>query len=683
MSDYQPQTTFILLSNVPLDHSHKNERWFSNETEQLNFFSKYKLQDVQNGTYQRKTVGVINVPFLYDDIATCNYIMWQNGEQSSKWYYAFVLELKYVNPNVTQIIYDLDVIQTYMFDMQFKECYINRQHEKRFAYTSDDKKLNAYINREVEDLDYGSCYDLYSEQALGNNGEDEVGFLVGATTYKVDGSEGKIASGIPLNLIYFAIPVYIPSKDTTTIQDVTFSLVVNGTIYELAKAYNVLTKFSYSSSLVNSLVSLKFYPTLPGDIEISKVSSTSYYIKTYGDYENYTIPTSSMRVIVPTKTGSFGFKQYGLPAYTSLTSGNMPSYTESKLYMYPYTYGVLTNKRGDEKVVRLEDLKVEGDNQQATALTVFKVGSISNSPKIGYLIANYLTNDKAPTLLNESKYNLEEMLVEELDSDVPIVDDYSASYIQSNSNAIKVNKSNAQAYLQSAQQQASNTYNTGMQVLDNKSKQAQNNLVNSIATAGVTAVGSGVSAVTSNIGNVGRQVGEMATTATTLATSIMNATNTKQNEDTNIRNSALVEKNTLKNANISATTDYQTTIASINAKVQDAQNVPASAKQLGGDYLFNCLTNATGLYFQIKTIKPYYVEKLTKYFEMYGYKVNKREVPNLHTRKSWNYIKMADANIFGNIPQSDLMSIRDIFMQGITLWHTDDIGNYSLNNDEI
>lgn len=682
MSDYQPQTTFYLLSGVPLDHSNKNQRLFDSASEQQAFFKKYKLQEVLNGTYQRKTVGVINVPFLFDSIANCNYIMWQNAEQSSKWYYAFILEIKYINPNMSQIIYDLDLIQTYMFDMEFKECYINRQHEKRFAYTTDGKKLNAYINREVEDLDYGSCYDLYSEQSLGSNQEENVGFLVGATTYKQDGAEGKVASGIPLNLIYFAMPVFIPNKDMTTIPDVTFTLQDKDTnVYTMAKAVNVLTKFTYDSTLVNSLVSLKYYPTLPGDISIVKVSDTSYYIVTKGDYEKYTIPNSSMIVIVPTKTGSFAIKQYGLPAYTNLSSGNMPNYTESKLYMYPYTFASLTNKRGDEKVIRLEDLQVEGDNQQATALTVYKVGTLSNSPKVGYIIGNYLTTDTSPILQNTTRYNLEEMLVEELDSDVPIVDDYSASYIQSNSNAIKVNKANAQAYLQSSQQQASNTYNTGMQVLDNKSKQAQNNLINSYITSGLSFAGNVASSLGS--GKVSGAIGGTVQATTSLATDVLNAQNTKQNAETSIRNSALVEKNTLKNANISATTDYQTTIASINAKVQDAQNVPATAKQLGGDYLFNCLTNATGLYLQIKTIKPYYAEKLTKYFEMYGYKVNKREVPNLHTRKSWNYIKMADANIFGAIPQNDLMSIRDIFMQGITFWHTDDIGNYSLNNDEI
>lgn len=678
MSDYQPLTTFKLLKGVPLDHSYKNTRLFDNASEQQAFFDKYLFREVENGTYQRKTAGVINIPFIYDEIANCNYICWQNAHVSNKWYYAFILDIKYINPSVSQIMYDLDVIQTFMFDVEYKESYIARQHEKRFSYTDDGKKLNAYINREVEDLDFGSSYELYSEQAFDFN-DLHVGFMVGATTFKVDGNEGKVASGIPLNLIYFGMPIYIPDKDTDTIPDITFDFQdKDGNVTPLAKAVNVLNKFTYDSTYVNSLVSLKFYPCLPGDITVSKVSDTQYRIKSSGDYEKYYF--GSIGVFVPTKSGSFAFSQLG-QAYFNLTTKFMPDYSESKLYMYPYTYALVTNKRGDDKVIKLEDL---GNNVvQKGIMNVYKVGSLSNNPKIGYIVGDYLCGENSPTLTGEVKYNLEELMIEELDSDVPIVDDYSASYIQSNSNAIKVNKANAQAYLQSAQQQASNTYNTGRQVLDNKSRQAQSNMLNSFSTAAITAAGSGVSAVTSNLTNPGKAVGDMTTTITNLTTSMMNAVNVKEQEETSIRNSALQEKNTLLNANISANTDYQTTIASINAKVQDAQNVPPTAKQLGGDYLFNCLTNSTGLYVQVKTINPYYAQKLTKYFEMYGYKVNKREVPQLHTRKSWNYIKLAEPNIFGNVPQSDLMKFRDVFMEGITLWHTDDVGDYSLNNDEV
>ena len=93
--------------------------------------------------------------------------------------------------------------------------------------------------------------------------------------------------------------------------------------------------------------------------------------------------------------------------------------------------------------------------------------------------------------------------------------------------------------------------------------------------------------------------------------------------------------------------------------------------------------DCNALYLRRKTIYPEYADKLTSFFKQYGYKVNKLEVPAFHTRTNWNYIKMAEPNVYGNIPMDDLMKIRDIFIKGITLWHGDYIGNYSLTNAEI
>jgi hypothetical protein len=88
-------------------------------------------------------------------------------------------------------------------------------------------------------------------------------------------------------------------------------------------------------------------------------------------------------------------------------------------------------------------------------------------------------------------------------------------------------------------------------------------------------------------------------------------------------------------------------------------------------------------YVMIKTVRDEYAEQLTNYFKMFGYKVNKLEIPNTKSRSYWNYIKTVDANIVGNIPANDLSAIKGIFDRGLTIWHTDNIGDYSLNNMEV
>lgn len=81
------------------------------------------------------------------------------------------------------------------------------------------------------------------------------------------------------------------------------------------------------------------------------------------------------------------------------------------------------------------------------------------------------------------------------------------------------------------------------------------------------------------------------------------------------------------------------------------------------------------------TIKKQFAERIDKYFDMYGYLTNTLKIPNINNRPNWNYIKTQGANITANIPQNDLLAIKNMFDNGITLWHnTNNFLNYSVNN---
>lgn len=81
------------------------------------------------------------------------------------------------------------------------------------------------------------------------------------------------------------------------------------------------------------------------------------------------------------------------------------------------------------------------------------------------------------------------------------------------------------------------------------------------------------------------------------------------------------------------------------------------------------------------TIKRQFAERIDKYFDMYGYITNTLKVPNTNNRPNWNYVKTVGANIIGEIPESDLLQIRNLFDNGITLWHNPNTFlDYSQNN---
>jgi hypothetical protein len=73
-----------------------------------------------------------------------------------------------------------------------------------------------------------------------------------------------------------------------------------------------------------------------------------------------------------------------------------------------------------------------------------------------------------------------------------------------------------------------------------------------------------------------------------------------------------------------------------------------------------------------------------KYFSAYGYKVSTWKVPNISGRQNWNYVKLNQANIIGDVPQSDLEEIKSIFVNGITIWHNSSTFlDYSQNNNIV
>lgn len=116
------------------------------------------------------------------------------------------------------------------------------------------------------------------------------------------------------------------------------------------------------------------------------------------------------------------------------------------------------------------------------------------------------------------------------------------------------------------------------------------------------------------------------------------------------------------------------------AQIERQQMLPntshlgTSATLLGYDLIDNDV-------FTRYNIKAQFAEKIDRYFDMYGYQTNMVKIPNINNRPNWNYVKLEGANILGNIPQIDLQEIKELFNNGITLWHnTSNFLDYSVNN---
>ena len=124
----EPNTNIRILKNVPLDTTYKNTLYFTSATEQANYFIGLTKHNMVKYTYQRVQKGVARVGIKADLLYDCNYMMFQNTNFGTKWFYAFITGVEYINNDVSAIKYDIDVLQTWNFDYTLKECFVEREH---------------------------------------------------------------------------------------------------------------------------------------------------------------------------------------------------------------------------------------------------------------------------------------------------------------------------------------------------------------------------------------------------------------------------------------------------------------------------------------------------------------------------------------------------------------------------
>ena len=124
-----PNTTIKILKNVPLDPTYDHTIYWSNidgddanhtraKANQSTYFSSKAKYSLDNQSYQRVKRGWIRVAILAENLYDCNYVMFQNTAFGSKWFYAFIKSVEYINNTVSEIEFEIDEMQTWWFDYQ-------------------------------------------------------------------------------------------------------------------------------------------------------------------------------------------------------------------------------------------------------------------------------------------------------------------------------------------------------------------------------------------------------------------------------------------------------------------------------------------------------------------------------------------------------------------------------------
>ena len=141
MANFQPSGK-ILIGRVPFDNSYRHTLTFATLEAQTNFMLGRMDSSLEKDTYTYVRMNnSIRVMFNAERLYTYDYVMYQNTNYGNKWFYAFIVGVNYVNENCTELVLELDVMQTWYFDYTLKSCFVEREH------VADDT-VGAHLNEE-------------------------------------------------------------------------------------------------------------------------------------------------------------------------------------------------------------------------------------------------------------------------------------------------------------------------------------------------------------------------------------------------------------------------------------------------------------------------------------------------------------------------------------------------------
>lgn len=401
----------VRLLSVPFSNDYKHTKDFTSKEEQTSYMLSKQQHSYDKFTYQRQE-RTLKVPANIDSILNCNYVMYQNLNFNTKWFYAFITSKRYINPNTTELTLETDVFQTWQFEMVVRQSFIERKHVDRWNVDG-----SPVVNTVDEGLNYGIEYDIVDIQQV--QPQDGIYFLVIAskeTLHKPGGAVPFVSpkiNGTIQPLSYYIHP-FTPDGVTPPIS-------IGGTSAPLATIEEILKTIYEDAAAVNNVVSLY----ITDNIGVNVQYDGTIHLET-AQFSSEVIGDSTTPIIYV----------YDLPAYEVTLKNIGDKYsgytevTESKLLMYPYTQLILSDSKGHQ--VALKNEYVNG-----STLAIASIGSLGTSNKVAYYVDQYLNLN---TLDLDHVADLEHAVINDDSNNVPIITDLLSAYLQGNRNSIELNK---------------------------------------------------------------------------------------------------------------------------------------------------------------------------------------------------------------------------------------------------
>ena len=200
-----------LVRNYKYDNKYTHIKLFKNKAEQDTYFNNLDSLYIEENNYI-KEFNSFKVGYEYDYLVSLgvNYLIFNNGYKDM---YCFITSKEYISSEVTQINFEVDVLNTYLFDFEIKNSFVERK--------------NCTID-EITDFDEGleiGEHIIESEDIVFNKDSQYFAMFNGFKKQKLIFDKDNILKGVeelpcattkPLTIIdYIQYPCYfMPLKDS-------------------------------------------------------------------------------------------------------------------------------------------------------------------------------------------------------------------------------------------------------------------------------------------------------------------------------------------------------------------------------------------------------------------------------------------------------------------------------------
>lgn len=279
----------LYLCKTPLKNDYKNQLTFSNANAQMTYFNSTVQKTFDNYTYIKKDNSV-KVGINIDEIIDCNYLFYKNIGFTNKWYFCFITNMEYVSENCTLITFETDCYQTWLFQIQYKQCFVEREH------VNDD---TIGLHTVPENLETGE-YIVNSSDYY--NGLDNLKYVIQCTEWSTSSDDKPLATNF--GGVYMAGGAYVCS-----------------TINEVV---NILQAFA-SRGKSDAVYNLYMVPA-------SMITNTSGSLQ----YSGQNSPNTDTKSITKVNT---------INGYTPINK---------KLLTFPFNYMLISNNNGSSNILHYE-----------------------------------------------------------------------------------------------------------------------------------------------------------------------------------------------------------------------------------------------------------------------------------------------------------------------------------------